>query len=366
MSQVTMRASKMSLRSSRFDTRGVSVLMQLLLLVDSEVFNPDVVPYDKVIFLDLDMIVLRNIDELFDLRTPAGMSTMKNDHVCLRHPDHGQRLDPRCNVPTNCHNFSERLRFVCRACYVNAGTMVTAPSKELFQLLEADVSEPDPAWHIPAWSPEQKYLSNVMAGEWSHLSQLYNFEVQLHSGVPVTNTWHTAEVTDVAVAHFSGYIKAWDKEADQELPFVADNESSRTQFQQLPLEVQKRAKARCMILHAEWHKMYSMALQRWGSHSQQENQKGHLLVSGRCRVGLNLDPGNGLTSLQSWASILFSGCENEVFVCDFMPGEEVVSQKPLVTEQRFCAATPTKDCCFGDLPLQVRCASFGKSASWNL
>lgn len=119
----------------------------------------------------------RNIDELFDLRTPAGMSTvsarvemgnveisvvscifmyfhqvvsthfplritiktsmtlpwhdpiilrlqMKNDHVCLRHPDHGQRLDPRCNVPTNCHNFSERLRFVCRACYVNAGTMV--------------------------------------------------------------------------------------------------------------------------------------------------------------------------------------------------------------------------------------------------
>lgn len=119
----------------------------------------------------------RNIDELFDLRTPAGMSTvsarvemgnveisvvscifmyfhqvvsthfplritiktsmtlpwhdpiilrlqMKNDHVCLRHPDHGQRLDPRCNVPTNCHNFSERLRFACRACYVNAGTMV--------------------------------------------------------------------------------------------------------------------------------------------------------------------------------------------------------------------------------------------------
>ena len=38
--------------------------------------------------------------------------------------------------------------------------------------------------------------------------------------------------------------------------------------------------------------MYSMALQRWGSHSQQENQKGHLLVSGRCRVGLNLDPGS--------------------------------------------------------------------------
>ena len=100
--------------------------------------------------------------------------------------------------------------------------------------------------HSPR-SPEQKYLrraqklkkmseyfgwnllngfvcvllrSNVMAGEWTHLSQLYNFEaifmrswfmttqlvmalmpvshrgnrqVQVHSGVPITNTWSNAE-----------------------------------------------------------------------------------------------------------------------------------------------------------------------------
>ncbi|CAK9012759.1 Uncharacterized protein R707 [Durusdinium trenchii] len=161
------------------------------------VFNPEAVPYDKVVFLDLDMIVLRNIDELFHLRPPAGMSTFKSDKVVGISPEHGERLDPRM-------------------CYVNAGTMVTAPSKELFQLLEADVSEPDPHWHVQAWSPEQKYLSNVMAGEWSQVSQLYNFEVQLHSGVPLSELWRTAELGSVAVCHFSGHVKSWDKEPDEE------------------------------------------------------------------------------------------------------------------------------------------------------
>ena len=30
----------------------------------------------QVVFLDLDMIVMRNIDELFELRPPAAMSTV--------------------------------------------------------------------------------------------------------------------------------------------------------------------------------------------------------------------------------------------------------------------------------------------------
>eukprot|EP00438_Fugacium_kawagutii_P026788 Skav209674 [mRNA] locus=scaffold1603:30998:32344:- [translate_table: standard] len=239
------------------------------------VFNPDAVPFDKVVFLDLDMIVLRNIDELFDLRTPAGMSTFKHqDATGARNqtqPPHGQRLDPR-------------------KCYVNAGTMVTAPSKELFQLLEADVTEPDPQWHLPAWSPEQKYLSRVMAGEWSHVSQLYNFEVQVHSGVPISNNWCTAEANDVAVAHFSGHVKAWDKGPDQDLPILA-SDFSKLEFGQLPLNVQKRAQARCSILHAEWLKMYAMAMKR-------------------CHIA---SPSNGSLSLSE--------------ASEFMPGEDVMVEE---------------------------------------
>ena len=118
--------------------------------------------------------------------------------------------------------------------------------------------------HSPR-SPEQKYLrraqrlkkmseyvgwnllnvfvcvllrSNVMAGEWTHLSQLYNFEawyswdrdflfmttqlvmalmpvshrgnrqVQVHSGVPITNTWSNAEAP-MPEFFFGFLLKGW-------------------------------------------------------------------------------------------------------------------------------------------------------------
>lgn len=65
-----------------------------------------------MVFLDLDMIVMRNIDELFELRPPAGMSTVpcsdKTRATCFAALQfkseksnmvqiHGQRLDPRPN-----------------------------------------------------------------------------------------------------------------------------------------------------------------------------------------------------------------------------------------------------------------------------
>ena len=204
-------------------------------------FNPEVLPFDKVVFLDLDMIVLRNIDELFELRTPAAMSTAKHssfdDSECL----HGQRLS-------------------VKMCYINAGTMVLSPSRELFELLLADVLQPDPQWHVQAWSPEQKYLSNVMCGEWSHVSQLYNFEVQLHSGVPLTQVWQKTHVPDIAVAHFSGAEKVWDTEPDKELPILS-NTFARNLLASLSPAVQQLAVGRCKLLHAEWHVNYALALQ---------------------------------------------------------------------------------------------------------
>ena len=112
--------------------------------------------------------VLRNVDELFELRPPAAMSTAKKGGVV--HIPHGKRLEPS-------------------SCYVNTGTMVVAHCAELFQLLVADVQEADPQWHRGGWSPEQHYLFGVLAGEYSHVSQLHNFEAQLHSGVPLSDIW---------------------------------------------------------------------------------------------------------------------------------------------------------------------------------
>jgi len=111
-----------------------------------QVLNPAVVPFDRVVFLDLDTLVMKNIDELFELRPPAGMYNMKGKAELQNGPSHGTRMDPQST-------------------YFNAGTMVLAPSQTLFELLAQDVQAPDAQWHSGAWSPEQSYLSKVLAGD---------------------------------------------------------------------------------------------------------------------------------------------------------------------------------------------------------
>lgn len=207
------------------------------------VFNPAALPYDRVVFLDLDTLVLRNIDDLFSVRPPAAMCNMKTraGHAPSP-PRHGHRMEPR-------------------SCYFNAGTMVVAPSWPLFELLAADVQEPDPQWHTGAWAPEQNYLSRVLAGEWSHLSQLFNLEVQLHSGVPVSEIWERSGAVDVAVAHFSGATKVWDMEPEHEVQVVGSVWVKQA-FSRLHPKTRSLVQVRCKALHAEWNRVLAVALRQ--------------------------------------------------------------------------------------------------------
>lgn len=208
-----------------------------------QALNPEVLPYDRVVFLDLDTLVLKNIDELFELRPPAAMCNGK------------ERSGRACPVPPH------RGRMDAQSCYFNAGTMVLAPSAPLFDLLAADVQEPDPMWHRSAWSPEQSYLSYVLAGEWSHVSQIYNMEVQLHSGVPLSQLWEEAQASDIAVAHFSGHTKVWDA-SPEKVAHVLGSEFSQQAFARLSARSRHSVGLRCQALHAQWHLMLSEALRR--------------------------------------------------------------------------------------------------------
>merc|ERR1719215_2317617 len=125
--------------------------------------------------------------------------------------------------------------------------MVLSPSKVLFELLATDVQNPDPLWHRGAWSPEQSYLSFVLAGEWSHLSQLYNMEVQLHSGVPLSQLWEEAQAADVAVAHFSGHSKVWDAEPERSVHVLA-SEYVQQAFARLSPKTRSNVALRCQVL----------------------------------------------------------------------------------------------------------------------
>jgi len=262
------------------------------------VLNPDVLPFDRVVFLDLDTLVLRNVDHLFELRPPAAMYNNKTRGGRLQSPlpKHGERMDPH-------------------TCYFNAGTMVLAPSKMLFNLLAMDVQQPDPEWHRGAWSPEQSYLSSVLAGEWSHVSQLYNLEVQLHSGVPLSEHWECAQAADVAIAHFSGAKKAWDCPPDSKVSVVGA-EWVRQQFARLPLRTQAALTIRCQALHAEWHRALGLALSK-------------------CRLGCAEAPGG-----TSWADFLRTGelglptmaplghLQQEAQVASFVLGQDVFVTEP--------------------------------------
>eukprot|EP00971_Amphidinium_carterae_P261012 5177826-Amphidinium_carterae.1 len=151
-------------------------------------------------------------------------------------------------------------RMAVDTCYINAGAMVIAPSAELFRLLLADVESADAEWHVKAWSPEQSYLARVMAGEWSHISQLYNFETQIHGGVSISKLWFEASTADVSVAHFSGSTKPWAHPADAEVSLVdgVQHESITRAMAQGSFAQQSAAKLRCQVLHAHWHHTWAL------------------------------------------------------------------------------------------------------------
>lgn len=91
------------------------------------------------------------------------------------------------------------------------------------------------------------------------MSQLYNLEVQLHSGVPLSREWEEALPTQVAVAHFSGHQKVWDCEPECDAAVMA-SEWVKNLFAQLPPHTQSAVAVRCRVLHAEWHRTLASAL----------------------------------------------------------------------------------------------------------
>lgn len=146
------------------------------------------VSLDKVLFLDLDMLPLHNMDKLFDLRPPAAMHNDKSKEPKAK--DHGTRL-------------------AAEETYINAGVMLLAPNHDFFLALRSDVERVDETWHYKTYCPEQTYLSNLLAGEITHISQLFNFEVTPHGGVPLTDLWQVVEADLVEAVHFSGNPKVW-------------------------------------------------------------------------------------------------------------------------------------------------------------
>ena len=71
----------------------------------------ELVDYDKIIFLDADMMILCPMDELFDVHLP-GADWLGATHACKCHVDH----DPLAPPEGNSANCLTRLGVIQRPC----------------------------------------------------------------------------------------------------------------------------------------------------------------------------------------------------------------------------------------------------------
>ena len=141
--------------------------------------------FSKVMFLDLDIMInnMKEMDNLFHLNCLfAAMENSKGPDALLL--AHGESMS-ECGL-------------------INAGVMLITPDSTLFDLLVYDVTHPS-INHVPGTTPEQYYLARILGRYFHNLSQIYNFEVQYHGGVPLKDIWlNTDNVSDIVAFHFSG------------------------------------------------------------------------------------------------------------------------------------------------------------------
>ena len=147
--------------------------------------------YDKIILLDLDMIVAHNFDHVFKLRPPA--ACLKKNYVSYG------KIIPRkmiCDNPTK----GEGNKLVGS---INAGLMLLKPDNKEWDEIKKDISQ---NLQINKYKyPEQDYLSLRYCGRWTSITFNYNFQFGLSNRVKKCRY----TIDDIYVIHYSSSYKPW-------------------------------------------------------------------------------------------------------------------------------------------------------------
>ncbi|KAF6812256.1 hypothetical protein CSOJ01_05245 [Colletotrichum sojae] len=168
--------------------------------------------YERVVLLDADMLVRRNMDELMELRLDEERRVIAAGHVCscnpLRKPHY-----PADWVPENCpftsrHADPEAAQTEGEDLstrplgLLNSGLLVVAPSAARYAEVLARLETANAGWVFP----DQELLADVFRGRWVPLPYVYNALKTLrwrgvHDGI-----WRDGEVRNV---HYILSPKPW-------------------------------------------------------------------------------------------------------------------------------------------------------------
>ena len=176
--------------------------------------------YDKVLLLDIDIIPLKPLDELFDLPCPAAMVRGQGSDI------HGDEVDGSRFFGTEDYQDYPW----GQSGGINAGLILLKPDDYVFQQMLSEVTCKYHPCHVAGSGPEQDYLSRFFAARkespWHHISVAWNY--QLHQSLFAIErvlAWEgTAlfraekewlperlmmDLEDIGVVHFSGEVKMW-------------------------------------------------------------------------------------------------------------------------------------------------------------
>ena len=109
----------------------------------------------------------------------------------------------------------------------DTGVMLLEPNLAVYHRALQEISQQFHTGHIPGSGPEQDHLSCFYAPYWRHISVKYNFQIHhvFYNLESALEWWQASEnndrclptrmkleTKDIAVIHFSGTLKMWDRD----------------------------------------------------------------------------------------------------------------------------------------------------------
>ena len=149
--------------------------------------------YERVVFLDADMLVTQNMDELFSLPLPSG--AIAACHACRCNPNRIASY-PADWIPENCHytHFGDIVRGESVVDnYLNGGFLVLEPDREVFEDMADKLAAVDDMSRYPF--AEQDFLNDYYRDRWVPLPYIYNALKTLPFQHP--SLWDTADVKNI-------------------------------------------------------------------------------------------------------------------------------------------------------------------------